>query len=284
MTAPTLPPADTIAAGVRVALAEDIGTGDRTAALIPDTQTADAYVITREDAIFCGRAWVEEVLRQVDARLRIAWEAGDGDTLRAGQRLCRITGPARGILTAERTALNFLQSLCGTATAARRYVDAVRGTGTTILDTRKTLPGLRLAQKYAVRCGGADNHRIGLYDGILIKENHIAAAGSIAAAVHAAKASAPPGVFVEVEVETLEQLDQALSAGAERVLLDNFTPEDIRRAVAQTRARAKLEVSGGVTLDTIRTLAETGVDYISIGDITKNLRAVDLSMRFEPNR
>jgi len=270
-----------IAETVRRALAEDIGAGDLTADLIPETAHARARLITREQAVLCGTAWFEEVFRQLDGRIRIAWEAADGDAVRPNQTLCRLEGPARPILTGERSALNFLQLLSGTATAARRYVDAVAGTPAVILDTRKTLPGLRLAQKYAVRCGGAENHRIGLYDGILIKENHIAAAGSIAAAVSAARTRAPAGVFVEVEVENLAQLREALAAGAERVLLDNFALEDIRAAVQETRGRAKLEVSGGVTLETIRPLAETGVDYISIGDITKNVRAVDLSLRFD---
>lgn len=265
---------------VRHALAEDIGDGDRTAALIPPAQTNPAQVITREDAVLCGTEWFDEVFRQVDTRIRIAWQAHDGEVLQAGQVLCRLDGPARGILTGERTALNFLQTLSATATVARRYVEAVRGTKAVILDTRKTIPGLRLAQKYAVRCGGAQNHRIGLYDGILIKENHIAAAGSIAAAVQAAKISAPTGVFVEVEVETFEQLRAAIGAGAERILLDNFTLDGIRAAVAETRGRARLEVSGGVTLDSVRALADTGVDYISIGGLTKHVRAVDLSLRF----
>lgn len=275
----TLP--DDIADTVRTALAEDIGTGDRTAALIPAEQTSRAHVLTREAAVLCGTAWFDEVFRQVDARVRVTWEAHDGDPIRANQVLCRLSGPSRAILTGERAALNFLQTLCATATEARRYVDAASGTGTTILDTRKTLPGLRRAQKYAVRCGGAQNHRIGLYDGILIKENHIAAAGSIAAAIHAAKRDAPNGVFVEIEVETLAQLEQALAAGAERVLLDNFSLDDIRAAVVSTRGRAKLEVSGGVTLDTLHALAQTGVDYISIGSLTKHIRATDLSLRFE---
>jgi nicotinate-nucleotide pyrophosphorylase (carboxylating) len=264
---------------VRRALAEDVGSGDRTAALIPPDRQHHAQVITREDAVLCGTEWFDEVFRQVDAQVRVTWSAHDGDAVRVNQVLCHLEGPARGILTAERTALNFLQTLSATATAARRHVEAVRGTRATILDTRKTLPGLRLAQKYAVRCGGAQNHRIGLYDGILIKENHIAAAGSIAAAVRAARASAPPGVFVEVEVETATQLQEALAAGVERILLDNFTLDGIRAAVAATAGRAKLEVSGGVTLETVRTLAETGVDFISIGGLTKHLRAVDLSLR-----
>lgn len=274
-------PAEIIADSVRRALAEDVGPGDLTAALVPATEPAQARVITREDAVICGTAWFRETFRQVDARIHVEWKVRDGDSVHGGQELCRIRGLARGILTAERTALNFLQTLSGTATAARRYVNAARGTRAVILDTRKTVPGLRLEQKYAVLCGGAQNHRIGLYDGILIKENHIAAAKSIEAAVRAAKATAPADVFVEIEVENLAQLREALSAGAELILLDNFGLEDIRRAVAETRGRAKLEISGGVTLATIRELAETGVDYISSGDITKNLKIVDLSMRFE---
>jgi nicotinate-nucleotide pyrophosphorylase (carboxylating) len=271
---------EVIAENVRHALAEDIGSGDRTAALVPAAEMARAQVITKEDAVMCGTAWFTEAFKQVDPRIRVEWKARDGDGVRAGQTLCQIEGLARGLLSAERTALNFLQTLSGTASAARRYVDAVQGTRAVILDTRKTLPGLRLAQKYAVRCGGAQNHRIGLYDGILIKENHIAAAGSIAAAVRAAKAWAPAGVFIEVEVENLEELREAISAGPERILLDDFKLDDIRRAVAENKGRAKLEISGGVTLATVRALAETGVDYISSGDITKNMRVVDLSMRF----
>lgn len=277
----TLP--DDIADTVRRALSEDVGSGDLTAALVPEDETARARLITREDAVLCGTAWFDEVFRQLDQRIRIDWAARDGDTIHMDQVLCRLHGPARGVLTGERTALNFLQTLSGTATATRRYVDAAKSTAAVILDTRKTLPGLRRAQKYAVRCGGGQNHRIGLYDGVLIKENHIAAAGSVAAAVRSATAAAPPDAFVEIEVENLDQLREALAAGAERILLDNFTPADIRRAVAETRGRARLEVSGGVTLDTLRTLAATGVDYISIGDITKNLRAVDMSLRFEPS-
>jgi len=275
------PPPDYIEDSVRRALAEDIGNGDLTAALIPEASVMRARLMTREDAVLCGSAWVDAVFRQIDPRVRTHWESRDTDAIRANQVLCRLDGPARGLLTGERTALNFLQTLSGTASTARRYVDAVRGTSAVILDTRKTLPGLRLAQKYAVRCGGARNHRIGLYDGILIKENHITAAGSVSAAVRAARAAAPANVFVEVEVESLHQLNEALTAGAKRILLDNFSLDDIRRAVGATRGHAQLEVSGNVTLETIRPLAETGVDFISIGAITKHVRAVDLSMRFE---
>jgi nicotinate-nucleotide pyrophosphorylase (carboxylating) len=274
-------PVDYVADSVRRALTEDVGSGDLTATLVPETRIARARLITREEAVLCGTAWVDEVFRQLDPRITTHWQAQDGAAVRADQVLCRFEGPARGLLTGERTALNFLQMLSGTATAARRYVDAVRGTATVILDTRKTVPGLRLAQKYAVRCGGARNHRIGLYDGILIKENHIAAAGSVGVAVRGVHAAASANVFIEVEVENLDQLNEALAAGAKRILLDNFSLDEIRRAVAATRGHAQLEVSGNVTLDTIRPLAETGVDFISIGAITKHVRAVDLSMQFE---
>jgi nicotinate-nucleotide pyrophosphorylase (carboxylating) len=275
------PPPNYVEDTVRRALAEDVGSGDRTAALIPESNRMRARLITREDAVLCGTSWVDTVFRLLDPHISAAWEVRDGESIRANQVLCHIDGRARGMLTGERTALNFLQTLSGTATAARRFVDAVRGTSAVILDTRKTLPGLRLAQKYAVRCGGARNHRIGLYDGILIKENHIAATGSIGRAVSAARATSPADVFIEVEVENLRQLNEALTAGAKRVLLDNFSLDDIRRAVGATRGHAQLEVSGNVTLETVRPLAQTGVDFISIGAITKHVRAVDLSMRFE---
>ena len=273
-------PAD-VAETVRRALAEDVGAGDLTANLISEATLARAQVITREDAVLCGSAWFDEVFRQVDARVRVTWDARDGDAVRAGQALCHLEGPARGILTGERAALNFLQLLSGTATRTRQYVEAVRGTHAVILDTRKTVPGLRLAQKYAVRCGGGHNHRLGLYDGILIKENHIAAAGSVAAALKAAKDAAAPGLLVELEVENLQQLQEAIAVGASRILLDNFDLEGLRAAVRETRGRAQLEVSGGVTLANVRAIAETGVDYISVGDLTKNVTAVDLSLRFE---
>ncbi len=278
MPAPKLP-AD-VAENVRRALAEDVGTGDLTAGLVPPQAQADARVITREDAVLCGTAWFDEVFRQLDERIRIEWHAHDGDPVRAGQTLCELRGPARALLTGERTALNFLQLLCGTATLAQRYAEAVRGTRAVILDTRKTVPGLRRAQKYAVACGGGRNHRLGLYDAILIKENHIAAAGSVTAALEAARRGAPPGVPVEIEVENLIQLREALAAGADRLLLDNFSVADLKAAVAETHGRAKLEASGGVGLSGIRAIAETGVDYISVGEITKSIRAVDLSMRF----
>lgn len=278
MPAPNLP--DDITETVRRVLTEDVGTGDLTAALIPAGTQVEAQVITRVTAVLCGTAWFDEVFRQVDKRVSIDWTAHDGDSISSGQTLCILRGPARALLTGERTALNFLQLLSGTATLARKYVDAVRGTRAVILDTRKTVPGLRRAQKYAVACGGGQNHRLGLYDAILIKENHIAAAGSIAAALRAARASAPKGVTVEIEVENLEQLREALESGAVRILLDNFRIEELKSAVREASGRAKLEASGGVNLSNIRTIAETGVDFISIGDITKNVAAVDLSLRF----
>jgi len=265
---------------VRCALAEDVGAGDLTAALIPADARAEAQVITREDAVLCGTAWFDEVFRQVDDRIRVVWLIKDGDTIRAGQTLCNASGPARGLLTGERTALNFLQLLSGTTTRTRQYVDAVRGTKTIVLDTRKTIPGLRRAQKYAVACGGGQNHRMGLYDAILIKENHIAATGSITAALEAARNSAPRDVSIEIEVENIGQLREALAANADRLLLDNFSVEELKAAVAETRGQAKLEASGGIDLSNIRAFAETGVDYISIGDMTKTVKAVDLSMRF----
>jgi nicotinate-nucleotide pyrophosphorylase (carboxylating) len=259
-------------------LAEDVGSGDLSAALVPQDLPARAEVITREDMALCGQAWFDAVFRRLDETIRIDWRARDGDPLPAGATLCTLSGPARSLLTGERTALNLLQTLSATASVARRYAEAVRGTGVTVLDTRKTLPGLRQAQKYAVRCGGCSNHRQGLYDGILIKENHILAAGCVTAAVRAARAGGS-GAPVEVEVETLEQLNEALDAGAERVLLDNFTLEDMRRAVMLTGERAELEVSGNVTLETIRAIAATGVNFISVGALTKHVRAIDLSMR-----
>lgn len=279
MSTPILPP--DIAGTVRRALAEDMGNGDLTAALIPENQAARAQVVTREDVILCGCAWFDEVFRQLGTRVRTTWKAQDGEAIRAGRTLCQIEGPARAILTGERTALNFLQTLSGVATRTRSYVDAIRGTRAIILDTRKTVPGLRLAQKYAVRCGGGQNHRLGLYDGILIKENHITAAGSIVAALDAAKATAKPNVLLEIEVENFAQLREALAASAKRILLDNFDLTGLRAAVHETRGRAQLEVSGGVTLANVRAIAETGVDFISVGDLTKNLTAVDLSLRFE---
>ncbi|MDA8389576.1 MAG: carboxylating nicotinate-nucleotide diphosphorylase [Gammaproteobacteria bacterium] len=264
---------------VRTALAEDLGTGDVTAALIAnDTWTATLF--TREAGVLCGQAWFGETFRQLDPGIRLTWHANDGERLKPGAILCQLRGPARALLSGERTALNFLQTLSGTATAARRYADAVAHTRARILDTRKTLPGLRLAQKYAVRCGGCGNHRMGLYDGVLIKENHIAAAGSLSALLR--RAHDLPVPFVEIEVETLVQLSEALEAGGQRILLDNFTLTDLRAAVALSAGRAQLEASGGITLDNVAAFAETGVDFISIGDITKNVRALDLSLRFTP--
>ena len=274
-----LPPAETIAADVRGALEEDIGSGDCTAALVSADGTLETRVISREHAVLAGAAWFDEAFRQLDPAIAIDWQAADGDRLVPDGEVCRMRGPARAILTGERTALNFLQSLSGTATRTRQYVDAVKGTGAVILDTRKTVPGLRLAQKYAVLCGGGSNHRIGLFDAILVKENHISAAGSISAAVEEAK-RLYPALLLEVEVETLEQLDEAFEAGAQRVLLDNFPRERMLEAVRRYEGRIGLEASGGIELDTIRGVAETGVDFISTGDITKSVRAVDFSMRF----
>lgn len=264
------------------ALAEDIGSGDLTASLIPAGTRARATVISREPAVLCGRAWFDAVFRQLDSSIVVTWSAAEGDRVVANQVLCELSGPARTLLTGERTALNFLQTLSATATTTRRHVDAIAGTGTRVLDTRKTLPGLRLAQKYAVLCGGGVNHRIGLFDAVLVKENHIAAAGSISAAVAHARRVAGRAV-VEVEVENLEELQQALATDIDRVLLDNFTLDLLREAVALTRrksTRIELEASGNVSLETIREIAATGVDYISIGGLTKHVQAVDLSMRF----
>ena len=275
-----------LAQTVAAALAEDIGSGDLTAQLVPASATGRARVITREAAVLCGAPWVDAVFAALDPSVRIIWRARDGDAIAPGQVLFEVEGPARPLLTGERTALNFLQSLSGTATAARRYVAAIEGTGCRILDTRKTLPGLRTAQKYAVRCGGGKNHRIGLYDGILIKENHIAAAGSIAAAVSAARALSAH-VPVEVEVESLEELDQAFAADADMALLDELSLADLAEAVARNRRRTRplgLEASGGIDLETIRAVALTGVDFMSVGAITKHVRAVDLSMRLAVGR
>lgn len=266
---------------VRRALAEDIGSGDLTAGLVAADASIRARVVTREAAILCGTAWFDEVFRQLDSTVAITWHAKDRDSIGPEQTVCGLQGPARPVLSGERMALNFLQLLSSTATQAYRYVDAVGGTHTKILDTRKTLPGLRRAQKYAVKCGGGHNHRMGLYDGVLIKENHILAAGSITRAVQGAKATVPQDVPIEVEVENLDELKEALSAGASNLLLDNFSLENLRTAVEQTHGRATLEASGGITLENIRSVAETGVDYISVGELTKNVTAVDFSMRFE---
>jgi nicotinate-nucleotide pyrophosphorylase (carboxylating) len=271
---------DIIRDDVRRALAEDIGSGDITAALIPKDATATATIITREAAVISGIEWVNEVFGQLGPGVYIEWQVSDGDAVVPNQCLCKISGPARALLTGERTALNFLQTLSATATMAKRYAEAVAHTKAKVLDTRKTIPGLRRALKYAVTCGGCHNHRIGLYDGILIKENHIAAAGSITAAVEQAKAM-NAGLPIEVEVETLYELREALDAGANILLLDNFSIEDLATAVGMNNGQAKLEASGGVTLETIPYIAETGVDYISTGELTKHIHAVDLSMRFE---
>ncbi len=274
------PPAADIIATVQRTLDEDVGSGDLTAGLVPADARADAVLLSRQRAVLCGTAWFDEVFRQLDASIRIQWEARDGDVVEKNQVLCRLHGPARPMLTAERSAVNLVQTLSGTATAAHRYAERIQGTGTRVLDTRKTLPGLRLAQKYAVRVGGAYNHRIGLFDGILIKENHIRASGSITRAIAAAKVAAPPGCLLEVEVERIEQLEEAIAAGASRVLLDNFDPRGLRRAVTVAAGRVELEASGNVTLENIRAIAETGVDLISVGALTKNVEAVDLSLRF----
>jgi nicotinate-nucleotide pyrophosphorylase (carboxylating) len=275
-----LPPSKTIYQQVLAALAEDVGGGDVTAALVPPDAVSSALVFAREAGVVCGRSWLDEVFRQLDPAIAVDWAATDGDRVSPDQVLCRLKGAARALLTGERAALNLLQTLSGTATAARRYADAVAGLPVRILDTRKTIPGLRLAQKYAVRCGGCHNHRVGLFDAILIKENHIRAAGSVTAVLEAAHrlAGALP---VEIEVENPEQLEEALAAGAKRVLLDNFTLDGLRDAVRLTAGRARLEASGGVNLDTVRAIAETGVDDISVGEITKHVRALDLSMRFD---
>ena len=274
---------DLITRQVAAALAEDLGAGDVTAALVPATQQVRAQIVAREPAVLCGTDWADATFRQLDPAIRLKWMVQDGDRLVADVPVVQLSGPARPILTGERTALNFLQTLSGTATAAARYVEAIAGTGCRILDTRKTLPGLRLAQKYAVRCGGAQNHRLGLYDMVLIKENHIIAAGSIAGAVSTARRMSP-GIPVEVEVESLAEFDQACEAGADIILLDELSLEDLREAVKRNRARgprAKLEASGSVNMTTVREIALTGVDFISIGSITKHVQAVDLSLRIE---
>ena len=265
---------------VQAALEEDIGGGDLTAQLIPVEALGQARVLTRENAVLCGTDWFQACFEALDPAVKITWHAADGDRIHAGQTLCELSGSARALLTAERPALNFLQTLSGVATATRHYVDAIAGTRARIYDTRKTLPGLRLAQKYAVKCGGGENQRIGLYDGILIKENHIAAAGGIGPALNAAFKLAGTSVSVQIEVETLAQLAEALQAGASLILLDNFDLEGMREAVRLSAGRAALEASGGISLETVRAIAETGVDRISVGSLTKSVQAVDLSMRF----
>ena len=269
---------------VASALNEDVGAGDLTAQLVPENLRAHATVISREDAVLCGSPWFERCFGVLDAGIGIDWRASDGERLTPGQVVCELTGPARALLTGERTALNFLQMLSGVASKARQYADAVAGTRAQVVDTRKTLPGLRLAQKYAVLCGGGGNHRIGLHDAILIKENHILAAGSIAAAMAAAqRVAAASGCcrFIQIEVENLNELRRALSAGATMLLLDNMSLDEMREAVAITAGKAVLEASGNVSLETVRAIAETGVDRISIGALTKDVRALDLAMRFK---
>jgi nicotinate-nucleotide pyrophosphorylase (carboxylating) len=277
----SLPP--DIATVVSRALAEDLGAGDLTAALLRSDRHAIARVIARETATLCGRAWFDETFRQLDPRVRVAWLVDDAAVLAPNDVVCEVTGPARSIVTGERTALNFLQTLSGTATTVRALVDLVAGTGARILDTRKTLPGLRLAQKYAVRCGGGENHRIGLHDAILIKENHIAALGGVTEAVRAARRQSPH-VMIEVEVETLDQLREALATDADRIMLDDFPVDAMREAVALRNAssgkRQEIEASGSVNADSLRAIAATGVDFVSIGALTKHVRAIDFSMRF----
>ncbi|MBT8136744.1 MAG: carboxylating nicotinate-nucleotide diphosphorylase [Gammaproteobacteria bacterium] len=273
----------TIYDNVESALAEDVGSGDLTASLVDESATAVARVVCREPAVLCGQPWFDAVFREIDAATGINWQARDGDRIDADMIVCHIEGRARSILTAERCALNFLQTLSGTATAARAYADAVAGTGATILDTRKTLPGLRLAQKYAVRCGGGHNHRMGLYDAILIKENHICSAGGIAAAVQKAREQ-HPDVPVEVEIESPDQLDEALATTTDVIMLDNFSLQQMREAVTQNRSAARpvrLEASGNVSLETVREIAATGVDFVSVGGLTKHVQATDYSLQFE---
>ncbi len=273
--------APVIRSDVARALAEDVGSGDVTASLLPKDRAAHARVVIRETAVLCGSAWFDEVFRQIDPETRVNWHARDGDRVSPNQVLCEIDGRARSLVTGERTALNFLQTLSGVATRSRTFVDAIAGTKATILDTRKTLPGLRQALKYAVRCGGASNHRMGLYDGILIKENHLAAAGGIGPALRQARQVAG-NVPIQIEVESITQLNAAIESGVKLILLDNFDLAGLREAVKVTAGRAALEASGGVNLDTVRAIAETGVDRISIGSLTKDVCAVDLSMRFTP--
>jgi nicotinate-nucleotide pyrophosphorylase (carboxylating) len=263
---------------IRLALAEDIGAGDWTAMLVPEALQVNATVTVREQAVLCGAPWFEAVMLQIDSRIGVVWEFAEGALMPANAPVCRIAGPARSLLTAERAALNFLQLLSGVATVTRDYVRLVEGTNAAILDTRKTMPGLRLAQKYAVRVGGGKNQRLALYDGILIKENHIAAAGSIAAALAAAR-DLHAGVSIQIEVENLDELSQALAAGAVSVLLDNFTTDQLRSAVTINAGRALLEASGGIERDTVRAIAQTGVDRISIGSLTKDIKATDYSLR-----
>lgn len=272
--------ASEIERNVAAALAEDVGEGDWTARLIPAGEQARATVVCRDTATIAGRPWFDAVFRALDADVRIDWHVEEGQKVTPGSLLCTLHGSARSLLTGERSSLNFLQTLSAAATATRLYVDAVAGTRAAILDIRKTLPGLRVAQKYAVKTGGGVNHRMGLYDGIVIKENHIAAAGGVSAVMAEALRTAPPGVWIQIEVENFSQLDEALAAGATMILLDNMSTAQMREAVTRTAGRAKLEASGGITLANVREIAETGVDRISVGALTKDVKAVDLSMRF----
>lgn len=274
--------AQEIQRNVAAALAEDVGSGDVTARLTPYSAKARARVVARQHAVLCGQGWYEECFRKLDPDSKVHWHAAEGAKLSTGQIVCQAEGSARALLTGERTALNFLQMLSAVATATSRYVAAVAGTHAKIVDTRKTLPGLRVAEKYAVRVGGGVNHRMGLYDAIMLKENHIAAFGGVAPALAAAKKASGPGIWIQVEVETLDQLKEALAVGATMILLDNMSPDEMREAVKITARRAELEASGGITLDNVRAIAETGVDRISIGALTKDIDAVDFSMRFEP--
>jgi nicotinate-nucleotide pyrophosphorylase (carboxylating) len=276
----TRPDTETVLVDVRRALAEDLGNGDVTAQLLPASQESRGRVITREAAVLCGRDWFDACFHEIDPRVRIDWQVEEGDRVEPGQTLCQLHGPARALVSAERSALNFLQTLSATATTTAAHVEIVRGTRTKILDTRKTLPGLRYAQKYAVRVGGGINHRMGLFDAVLIKENHISAAGSLSAAVaHARRLH--PTILVEVEVENFGELREALAAGVDRIMLDEFELDELVQAVIEVDGRVPLEVSGGVGIDRVRAIAETGVDYISIGALTKHVRAIDLSMRIE---
>lgn len=270
---------EAITTDVRRALAEDVGTGDLTAALLPEGKVVQARLLTRQDAVLCGTEWFNRAVEALDPEAEVFWHHADGDEVVGGTSLCEMQADARALLTAERTAINFVQLLSAVATRTRTFVKLVQGTRAKILDTRKTLPGLRIAQKYAVKVGGGTNHRIGLYDGILLKENHIAAAGGVRPAVQAALRAAAPGIMVQVEVETIDQLREALEAGAKLILLDNFTLPRMREAVAIAGERAELEASGGVEFSTVREIAETGVHRISVGSLTKDVKAVDLSLR-----
>jgi nicotinate-nucleotide pyrophosphorylase (carboxylating) len=277
----SLPPNVEISRFVKLCIDEDVGSGDLTADLIPDSARANAKIISREQGIICGAAWVDEVFIQLDREIRVSWHVADGEMVTGDQVVCKIHGAARSILTGERTALNLLQTLSGTATLSHHYAELVSHTNARVLDTRKTIPGMRNAQKYAVRCGGSVNHRMGLYDGILIKENHLRSGDSIAQVIEHALDAAPVGVLLEVEVENLDELVQVLRSDVTRVLLDNFSQDDLRRAVALSGDRVELEASGGITEQNIAAIAETGVNYISIGALTKNVKALDFSLLFD---